>query len=206
VTKKFIADPLCSRLFLHPVDLESDAANAEYRSRIHHPMDLTTVQTRLKDKDYYSSVNAWARDFLLIFDNALQFDEGASIVSSVARFFKAKLQKQIERITAPSDADYVARVGTAVANYVDLLSRPPDGAPQCPPVEDLGGLFDEYSLNLLSQKLNKLSKAPETRPAMDGFLRGFVKGNDDDGEIDVGVLDKDKIESLWEFVRENENP
>jgi hypothetical protein len=170
-------------------------------------MDLTTLQTRLKDKEHYETISDWVQDFFLIFDNAIQFDQDSSIVSSVARFFKAKLQKQIDRITGTSDAEYTARLGTAVARYSDLLSRPPSSAspePPCPRVEDLGGLFDEYSLNLLSQKLNRLARAGKAAE-----MAGFFGEVTDDGtpvEIDLGVLSEDKIKSLWAFVRERETP
>jgi hypothetical protein len=203
VTKEFASDPLCGLLFLHPVDLGSEDANALYRKQVLMPMDLATVQARLKEKDHYPSVAAWAGDVALIFENAIAFNGEGSIVTNVARFFNAKLTKRIGAFAVESDSDYHTRLGNAVATFYDLLSRPPTASgltSDCPPVETVGGFFDEYSLNVLGQKLNDLMRSPAAAEVAE--LLGCEEGRD--MEVDLGVLDDETVRSLWAFVREKE--
>jgi hypothetical protein len=194
-TRRFVLDPLCAFFFLNPVDLGSDSANAEYRRVVGSPMDLATVQSRLKDKEY-PTVQSWAADFTLIFDNAIKFDQNISFISGIAQYYKQKIQKHATRIATASDAEYVKRFGIAFAAYFDLLSKPPPGlTTSVASVAALG----EHSLDLLAHKLNKLMNEDVNKELME-LLGATEKG----AEIDVGALSHDEVAALWEFVREKE--
>jgi hypothetical protein len=198
-TRRFVGDPLCAFFFLNPVDLGSDSANAEYRQVVRSPMDLTTVQSRLREREYVT-VQSWAADFALIFDNAIKFDQNISFISGIAQYYKQKLQKHAARIALSSDGDYIKRFGIAFAAYLDVLSKPPPSlTTSVAPVDAVGGAFEEHSLDLLAQKLNKMMSEDVNRELM--RLLGVTEKGE---EIDVGSLSHDDVKALWAFVREKE--
>jgi hypothetical protein len=202
-TRKLISDPLSSSLFLHPVDLGNELANAQYRAIVGRPMDLTHVQTSLKDREY--SFDGWCADVRAIFDNAITYNGSGSYITGVAQYFGAKLDKFVVHITRKSDAAYTATLGTAFAAYLDILGRPPLGARTAlAPVENMGGAFEEHALALLAKKMNKIV-ASGADEVLD--LLPDVAGNEDGDEqteVDVGVLPKEKVKELWAFVRRKE--
>jgi hypothetical protein len=198
-TRKLMSDPLSSSLFLHPVDLGNELANAQYRTIVGQPMDLTHVQTSLKDREY--SFDNWCTDVRAIFDNAITYNGNGSYITGVAQYFRAKLDKLVVHITRKSDAAYMAALGTAFAGYVDILSRPPPGPRTAlTPIENMGGAFAQHALALLAKKMNKIvagsaDEVLDLLPEIDGG---------DQTEVDVGVLPEEKVKELWAFVRKKE--
>jgi hypothetical protein len=202
-----MADPLCSNLFLYPVNLPTEAQNAAYRSVVTKPMDLTTLSSKLKDSGHYRSVQDWAADFSLIFDNAILFDQNLSYVSGVADYYKTKLTKFVERVTVPSEAEYATRLSFAAAAFADLLARPPSGLhlkSDLVGIDEMGQAFDEPALELLARKLSKLVIDGDNRDVLTVIpdRKPDSKGNLD---LDVGMLSSTELKALWAYVREKEN-
>jgi hypothetical protein len=207
LTKKFISDPLCSSVFLAPVDLGSDAANDDYRRIIKHPMDLTTLLSNLKDRDYYQNVHKWAHDFQLIFDNAITYNGANSYLAGIARYFRAKLDRHVAQIAARSEFGLPALIGPKYGSLLDLLSRPPSSSelkPSVPPIEALGTNFSDPALDVLTKKLNRFVSS-ETKDDLRRILGQSPENDKELSEVDVGELPAQTVAELWDFVRKNEN-
>jgi hypothetical protein len=95
---------LCSSVFLAPVNLGSDEANDEYRHIVKRPMDLTTLLSTLKDRSFYRTVQAWAHDVELIFENAIFFNGATSYLAGIARYFRAKSDRHVPQIRLRSES------------------------------------------------------------------------------------------------------
>lgn len=94
-TKKLIKCEL-SIPFVHPVDRNADYAPAYFRI-IDHPMDLTTVKTKIIDGKYKSS-NEWHADINLIWKNAVTFNKKPSPIYYVADFLQKKCDRHLAKI------------------------------------------------------------------------------------------------------------
>jgi hypothetical protein len=196
-------------LFLDPVDLGSDEANAEYRRMIRKPMDFATVRSKLKDKDRpYSSIEAWSADVALIFDNSISFNGESSAISGVARYYKEKLDKYVSRIATvdSSPAEFASTLARLTAEYVEILSHPPDDADlECSiqSTRSFGGTLKVASMDMLADELNQLASNRDLDEVC-RILFGHAPSKDDGEvtEIDVVDLDDNVIERLWAVIRE----
>jgi hypothetical protein len=206
LTKKFASEPLCSFLFLVAVDLGSEAANLEYRRVVKTPMDLTTLSNRLKDREYYQSVQAWAADFALIFDNAILFNGPSSILGGIAKYYREKLDKHVAQIALPSESSFFAtKLLNLYVGLLDVLSRPPPSSQLVASINGintLGEPFDQPALAVLAKKLNKLMDEESSKELMQ-LLQKVNEVESEGGviEVDIGKLTPDEIGILWEFVR-----
>lgn len=82
-----------SEWFIHPVDVEGMKLH-DYRTVIERPMDLSTVQRQLK-ADGYKTVEAFAADVKLTFDNSIKYNGPASpfgvLAALVSQVFERKV-------------------------------------------------------------------------------------------------------------------
>jgi hypothetical protein len=207
-TRKFMSDPACSLLFLDPIDFGSDAANAEYRRIVQKPMNLSTVYSKLKDRDEsYSSVDEWARDMSLIFDNSIRFNDEGSAVAGIAQYFKTKLEKYVQRINCErlSENEYTAKLCKITAKYLDILAHPPEPYDQGPAevkFENMKGNLRIAALDILADELNRLLESGAVVEVSEILEKGdFREADDGVTEIDVGDLADQDIDKLWAIVR-----
>ncbi|KAL0212456.1 hypothetical protein RCL1_006082 [Eukaryota sp. TZLM3-RCL] len=110
-----INDPKGGHLFASPVDPNTCGA-PDYYERIHNPMDLGTVRSRVLN-GYYRSVEEFDSDVRLTFDNSLTFNPKDHPIHTVASHMKSTYEAMFAR-SFPTAVPTVTRDDVAV-------SRPP---------------------------------------------------------------------------------
>lgn len=200
-TKKMREDPLAC-IFIEPAEnaLPPNLVS-EYRSIVKAPMDISTIQQKMKN-DAYSNEIKWAQDFQLIFDNAIKYDRNMSYVSGIASYLSKKFEKYYDNVVSKSTSNFVQHLMALYTNYLDILSNPPPNTLKSTQIypEQLGGVFEESTLQLLADKLNYL---PDSDTEELHKILGIDMPNDDSGDIDVelATLPPEKIIQLWQLVR-----
>ncbi|KAL0224137.1 hypothetical protein P9112_003527 [Eukaryota sp. TZLM1-RC] len=91
IVSKLLQDPQGGGLFSSPVDPNTCGA-PDYYDRISNPMDLGTVKARLLN-GYYRSVEEFAADCRLTFDNSLSFNPKDHPVHLLASHMKTKFEQ-----------------------------------------------------------------------------------------------------------------
>lgn len=84
-------------LFLDPVDWEG-AGLFSYPEIVKHPMDIGTIEGKLKSKQY-KNLDAFASDFELVWKNAMAFNLEDSEIYENAKKMKELFQKKWKRVT-----------------------------------------------------------------------------------------------------------
>jgi len=90
-------------VFNTPVD-PVELGLPDYFEVIKKPMDLGTVNRRL-DNGQYHTIDEFAADVNLTFDNAMQYNEERSVVHDMAAELKAKFQVDHKKLMAQLDAE-----------------------------------------------------------------------------------------------------
>uniref|UniRef100_A0A5K3EI34 Bromodomain-containing protein 2 n=1 Tax=Mesocestoides corti TaxID=53468 RepID=A0A5K3EI34_MESCO len=85
-----------NQLFLHPVDVEG-LGLSDYHDIITHPMDLSTVRSKL-DSGIYQNKNEFAADLRLMFNNCYKYNGETSDVASVGRTLQGIFEEQFAKI------------------------------------------------------------------------------------------------------------
>lgn len=201
---KFLNNPLYAP-FREPVTFEDREQDENYRRLIPKPMDLTTLQGRSKDREYYKDYEDWANDFRLIYENAMHYWPKDTEIYVLASHLKQKFEKFYSRLKFLTPSAYVQRATQLYAEYLEILTHPPQNAQlnvELPLIEDIGQGFEETSLEILTKKLNNIS-TPEKFEELQKIIQ--TKFNDSqDPQVDIGSLPPETIKKLWEFVRKCE--
>lgn len=198
-TEKFRKNPLCEE-FRNPVNVPN------YRNIIKNPMDLNFIYEHLNEREYYKDSEEWARDFRLIFDNAMVFNGPDDAIHALAKYLKGKFEKCYARIQLSTPTQYVKKTTELYSNYLEILTHPPSSSNltiDLPRIEKLGKGFEEASLDALTAKLNKISN-PQRYDELQKIIQGNSTGNQDI-EVDIGMLPPETIKELWKFVRKIES-
>ncbi|KAL8825621.1 MAG: hypothetical protein Q9191_004300 [Dirinaria sp. TL-2023a] len=88
-----------SALFVFPVDaVKANVPN--YYNIIDHPMDLTTIETKLKDRQY-ASIDAVVSDFNQIVQNTFQFNGEQHAVTQSAFKMRTSFENQMKKMPGP---------------------------------------------------------------------------------------------------------
>ncbi|KAL5970894.1 Bromodomain-containing protein 2 [Taenia solium] len=93
-----------NQLFLKPVDVERLGLH-DYHDIITHPMDLSTIRTKL-DSGAYQNKNEFAADMRLMFDNCYKYNGEKSDVSDLGRALQGIFEENFVKIL-DDDADGV---------------------------------------------------------------------------------------------------
>ncbi|VDM31136.1 unnamed protein product [Hydatigera taeniaeformis] len=93
-----------NQLFLKPVDVERLGLH-DYHDIITHPMDLSTIRTKL-DSGAYQNKNEFAADMRLMFDNCYKYNGEKSDVSDLGRALQGIFEENFVKIV-DDDADGV---------------------------------------------------------------------------------------------------
>ncbi|VDM03934.1 unnamed protein product [Schistocephalus solidus] len=86
-----------NQLFLKPVDVEGLALH-DYHDIITHPMDLSTVRSKL-DSGAYLNKNEFAADIRLMFANCYKYNGEDSEVANVGRMLQGIFEEQFAKIS-----------------------------------------------------------------------------------------------------------
>ena len=201
--RKFMDDPLTYD-FRDPVidALDPGESKDEYRRIVKQPMDLKTLESNVKNKRYETPKDFY-RDFRLIFENAILFNESRyPLLAAIASYLLKRLEKEYsKRFEKGSTATNIAYL---YSQYLQILSEKTQNS-QTDLVEiyKLGKMFAEPSLNLLSEKLNSLS----TKENFAELCEIIGKNpTDEDLSVEIADLTRNQIEQLWNFVKKYDKP
>lgn len=142
VTQKLLDCPL-SYAFANPIDPNEEWAD-DYFKVIKHPMDLSTVQSKL-EKHEYATPREWFADISLIWQNAVTFNDKTSILAMIAKFLKEKCDRMYNAMPHKEDeftAMQLAKAHRALKKAL-AFDMPPFSMVQRVPSEEM-----QYRTNL----------------------------------------------------------
>mmetsp|Transcript_7605 Transcript_7605/g.22550 ORF Transcript_7605/g.22550 Transcript_7605/m.22550 type:complete len:224 (-) Transcript_7605:2087-2758(-) len=108
--------------FLHPVDAAA-LGLPDYFEVIKQPMDLETVRAKLHECQY-TSIDAFARDIYLVFDNATKYNLPGTHVHSCATILKRHFTQELGKISGGSG--YLSALKSYSAPEINSLNAPLD--------------------------------------------------------------------------------
>lgn len=205
ITKDFINNPL-SMLFVH-LSFGDKKSHFEYTSRIKEPMDLTTVNKRLKE-NCYSNIQEWAYDMDLIFNNAILFNGKNSIVGGVAIYLQKHFNKKLKELEAWNLRNYEEQLMQLSDSLEKLLREPPQDLN----IELDDGFFGDNGeerdftisrMKKLESDLQKAVKNGKTKEIAE--LLNEINPNekfDENSEIDLSHLGRNSLVRLEKFVKD----
>eukprot|EP00181_Compsopogon_caeruleus_P004194 CAMPEP_0184689098 /NCGR_PEP_ID=MMETSP0312-20130426/30412_1 /TAXON_ID=31354 /ORGANISM="Compsopogon coeruleus, Strain SAG 36.94" /LENGTH=1207 /DNA_ID=CAMNT_0027146407 /DNA_START=1062 /DNA_END=4685 /DNA_ORIENTATION=- len=83
--------------FLKPVDPVEDGAE-DYFQVVSHPMDLTTIYSRVEKDSHYHTIEDVFRDIRLVWTNCLQYNPRGSELHNVAKRFQALTEERYQLV------------------------------------------------------------------------------------------------------------
>ena len=206
ITKEFISNPL-SMLFVH-LYFADKKSQLDYASKIKEPMDLQTVSKKLKD-NCYSNLQEWAYDMYLIFNNAVLFNDEASIVGGVAVYLRKRLDKRIRQLEAMNLRNYEDQMIQLGQSLEKILKEPPLGL-NVELREELGTSnsqnFTVGRIMELQSALDQIASQGRAKEIID-VLKEVNPDVDysETSEIDLSPLGRNSLLRLESFVRDQKN-
>ena len=122
ITNEFLKDPI-SVYFTQPISQDDDFA-ADYFALIKHPMDLKTLKRNIMENKY-NSITEWAKDFNLIFDNAIAFNGEGNLISGAAHYLQKKFSKKYKEFLLQNSQLFESQIIELRNKLANLLNNPP---------------------------------------------------------------------------------
>ncbi|OHT01684.1 Bromodomain containing protein [Tritrichomonas foetus] len=204
ITKEVKDHPL-SLYFREPFTADQETMTIYYQ-KVSQPMDLSTVQRNLQ-LNSYQNFECWARDIILIFDNAIAFNTIESLPGCIAAYLKKRTQKRINNLYYNNLRNYEARLYELITDVNRLIENPPSQlgvkaivSKETPILES----FTKPRIEKLMRSLNTLlnnNKLPQ-------ILEVLKESGDEieigpQQEIDIAGISRKSINNLEAFVAAN---
>lgn len=207
ITKEIKDNPL-SFLFKDPI-LDKEYF-AEYKSKIAIPMDLSTVQQKLKDNKY-ENFQQWADDMIRIFDNAVTYNTAESVIGGVAIYLKKKTESRIRKIYSCNIRNYEHLLLDMCKQINYEFSKPPSSykvTPKKIPEIDQMTDFTTKRIESLIKSLNELigkGKITEILDVLSASGEHFSSGKDQntDLSIDLARISRKSLLDLEAYIKAN---
>jgi hypothetical protein len=210
ITQQFI-DRALNVFFLQPVDPEIDGL-PDYHSKIRHPMDLTTVKTKLQTNTY-NSTTQWYRDMCLIYENAIKYHGESTLWGSIASQLLHDFKRAATGFQTQSNQEWSDLLATGTKKLGKLITSSPvkHGADvlisSC--IHRAEGLpkFSRDAISDLVGRLNPLLDRDEVRSGLISIIKLTQKEppittNDDESVlIDVEKLKDHTLHAIQLFVK-----
>ncbi|KAJ1623796.1 Bromodomain-containing protein [Pavlovales sp. CCMP2436] len=181
VLSEIMRHPMCE-WFIQPVDVEG-LGLTDYRSVVDRSMDLTTVQRQLK-ADRYTTVESFAADVKLTFDNCIKYNGANSMFGVVAALVSQAFERKC-------------------TTYISLGAQHPPRTGQ--PVPDREGWpsfsqkkkFYDACTKLSLVDLNHIVKL--VHKSCSGALQ---HNGDKEVELDVDNLDMETFKKVFNYAKQ----
>ena len=193
-------------VFLTPVDPEKDNV-PDYYQVIKHPIDLGTIQKRLKNGEY-SNKSQWDKDMNLIWSNAEKYYKKGSLISILANELHRVYEKECEKLRLLRVAKW-SRVIVELNQKLDRLYEQPPAVVnallqlQGRKNEEKLKPFSEEELNTLIHMSQYLSN-PHDSLKMYRIIKYFQPDADVDGKtitkLDVNDLELKTLYALRDYI------
>ena len=198
ITKSCISRAI-NVFFLNPVDPEMDDL-PDYHQIVTNPMDLTTVENKLKNSQY-ASPSEWYGDMCLIYENAIKYHtEKNTIWGIIAQQLLEDFKKMASGLHIKTQSEWIDELVKQKRKISELISSSPIKHGQdvlingCIKRAEALGRFPRETLPELIDKLNTLFKRDEGRTAFFQIMKLTQKEQpvttDEEGN---SVVDVDKL-------------
>lgn len=192
ITKEIIELPI-SAPFRQPVDRNVDE---NYFNIIRHPMDLKTVQKKLRDEEYDTFLD-WKHDLFLIFENAIEYNSKEHILGQIAIYLKKFTEKRLGNLILFNQQTYEA---SSRFCYRQLITIAQQSIPQV----KFRPLCPEYSNETLANLLNSQSNQAEIKKIIRENGNGS-KLKTKEGILNIEKLSRRTLDALYSYVSQNQN-
>jgi hypothetical protein len=118
-------------IFRQPVNPETDPS---YSDAVADPVDLGTVESRLKNRDY-RSVRQWKQDIKLIWENAIAYYGSRSWPGILAHEGDRLFEKYLRAFSATTLVGWLGRLSDLKLVFDELASHPPVGVQDSCPLD-----------------------------------------------------------------------
>ena len=118
-------------MFLYPVDPDRDQC-PNYLEVITHPMDLSTVASKL-DSGEYSSVSQFKGDVELIWSNAIQYNGKKSFIGLIASQLRSLFLNETINLTDNEITDWLSRANSLKTQLSGIMKNEPKTLVPPPP-------------------------------------------------------------------------
>ena len=171
---------VCKKLWLDDRSLAFQKLDADkipgYTDIIANPIDLSTIQNRLET---YESANAFIVDILLVFDNALNFNQDGSEIAALA----AALREDAVKLCAKQfPAEGQALDSTGISNvvvkktYKTKLTKANAPEPEVV-VRSLSELDESEFITTVKEALDKIFTPDDGKPQILKQIKNKIGGN-----------------------------
>jgi hypothetical protein len=107
----------------------------DYLALIDDPQDLSTIEARLKNREY-RSVREWKRDIGLIWENALAYNGGAGPIGFIVTHLKGIMEKEIKEFSRTTLTGWLNSVTELKEKLNSVLGNvPTDKVKESAPLE-----------------------------------------------------------------------
>jgi len=185
ILSELMRNPL-SEWFLHPVDVDGLGLH-DYRTVISKPMDLSTVQRLLKGEKY-ETVEAFAADVKLVFDNCIAYNGATSMFGVIAGIMSGIFDRKAALLTAAAQQAPPPRLGQPVPDR--------EGWPTFQQKKK----FYDACTKLTLVELNHIVKLVHRSCAA-----ALQHNGDKEVELDVDGLDMDTFNKVLKYAKQCTN-
>lgn len=135
ITRKLKKHP-AAKLFLNPVDRNSSIGEYYYEV-VDDPQDLTSIEERLKKKEY-RSVREFKRDISTIWSNAIMVNGPTSYVAVIVNHLEAVFEKELKVMSTTNVAGWLNKVTELKTNLNSFLENTPKSISDLVPLDMMG--------------------------------------------------------------------
>jgi hypothetical protein len=204
-TDSILKHPL-SAPFRAPVDIDKSAIE-HYRACCPDPMDLSTVNKKLKSQQY-PSLKTWWADMNLIFDNAIRYNSAGSVIGGMAQYLKRQVEKKIQTLLCNNPRNYEARLFELTKTIRDLLDEPPGTLHLTPVPTETFPLLEDFTADRIEALLAKLNA--EVRAGKLADIEAVLEKcgermpSRESPELDLAGISRRGLHALEQYVSEHE--
>ena len=203
ITNEFLKDPIAV-YFTDPISQDDEFA-AEYFDIIKHPMDLKTLKRNLMD-NRYSSINEWAKDFNLIFENAITYNGEGNLISGSARYLQKKFSKKFNDLIYQNSQVFEAKLIELRNKLAILLSSPPANSKMKGAPQNIDIPVTPYTNEKLKALMNQLNSVTNEKILIKIKEILEISGSDSQNTINVNLsrLGRGKLQKLENLLNSAE--
>ena len=203
ITNDFIKDPIAEPF---TVPISSDAPFAEaYFEKIKKPMDLSTVKRNLSN-NVYNTIDQWAADFNLVFDNAVSFNGEDDIISSYAMYLKTKFAKRKQELLNQNSRTVELKLIELRNKLASLMANPPESCGMTPTAQQQDLPNNEFSTGRIYKLYEKLNKNSENTDLIEE-VKTIIGTDEQSSQADVNLsrIGKNKLVALEKLLEKQES-
>ena len=195
ITKKLQKHP-AAKPFLKPVN-PADPGFEDYYNFIDDPQDLTTIETKLKEK-YYRSVREWKRDINTIWSNAVTYSGTQSFGAILANHMQSVFEKELKIMSTTNLPGWLSKVCELKNEFIKAFENSPESLHESAPLD----MIERKSLTpLMPDDYTFILKSLSTLPNQNDRDKLSKIIGKAESEIDLTKLPLSTLHEAQEFIK-----